>query len=281
MTDGGSAPTGFEPLSHPCRLRILAALGEQLRERPSEPSVGFSDLRRRVGMRDSGNFNYHLDRLAGRFVREADGGYRLTVLGLRIVAAVVSGRYDGGEPMGPRPLGDDCPVCGEELAVRYEGGLLRVSCADGHEFTNSLPRESVEGRDIDRVVDVFVQRTRRDMELASAGVCPMCDGSLDWSVGPPFDDDFPHFSTRCTRCGALFDLPVLVPLLAEPEVIAFYHERGIDVRRRAPWASMFYRDVRVEARADPVRVTVVVDVRGDALTGTIDDSLTVRDVDLG
>jgi len=270
---------GFGALSHPRRLQILEALGERLTEAPEEPSVGFSDLRRRIGMRDSGNFNYHLDRLVGQFVRKTDDGYRLTAAGLQVVAAAISGVYEAGEPLGPAAIGDDCPACGAALTAQYEAGLLTVSCPDGHEFRNQLPRGSVDERGLDGIVELLTLRTHQDMELASEGVCPVCNAQLDWSGEPSLGAEFPHFSNQCERCGAIVEVPVVVPLLADPAVVAFYHEQGIDIRRRPLWAPEFYRGVDVETRTDPLRIDVAVAVDGETLTGTLDETLDVREVE--
>ena len=89
-------------------LRELAAADEPLR---------FSELRQRIGMDDTGRFNYHLGELRGRFVREVDGGYELGHAGERVVlaagdldpegAAALTDAYEGATD------DDACPVCGE------------------------------------------------------------------------------------------------------------------------------------------------------------------------
>ena len=55
---------GFEVLGNETRMEILRALGEA-----GEP-LQFSELRERVGVRDSGQLNYHLERVVGQFVRK-------------------------------------------------------------------------------------------------------------------------------------------------------------------------------------------------------------------
>lgn len=49
--------------------------------------LSFSTLRRRVGVSDSGRFNYHLDQLTGQLVRKTDDRYTLTRVGERLVHA--------------------------------------------------------------------------------------------------------------------------------------------------------------------------------------------------
>lgn len=90
-TDGGgtedrqvpAAVETFTLLSDETRVRILVALSEA-----SECPLRFSELRSRVGVADSGQFNYHLDRLRGRLVVKTEDGYALTETG-RAVARLL------------------------------------------------------------------------------------------------------------------------------------------------------------------------------------------------
>lgn len=272
----------FEVLAHPTRVRVLAVLAEALRD--SEGTVGFADLRRRVGVRDSGNFNYHLGELRGRFVHEADGGYRITATGLRVVAAALAGAYDAGEPLGPTSIADACPVCGERLAAQYANGMLTVSCPDDHGFRNAVARRAVEERGLAGATELLATVTRTDLRLASDGLCPVCHGPLQWGDerlrADELDPAFPHFATRCGRCGAGVELPVVVALLAHPAVGAFYHDRGVAVHREPIWSTAFYEGVTVANGADSGTVAVSIELEGDVLTGTLDDELTVVSVDV-
>jgi hypothetical protein len=58
-------------------LSILLGLWEAFEPFTEENAVSFSELRDRVGTRDSGQFNYHLDQLTGHFIRATDSGYEL------------------------------------------------------------------------------------------------------------------------------------------------------------------------------------------------------------
>jgi len=276
--DGVIAEDGFEALADPTRLGILQALTEQLRESSEDPTIGFSDLRRAVGMRDSGNFNYHLDKLCGRFVRRTDEGYRITAAGMQVVGAAIAGVYDAGE-MNPAAVGDDCPVCGEALTATYEDGLLRVVCSNDHQFRNPLPPGSVDDRGSEELVELVTLRTRQNLELAVEGICPLCDAELSWSIEPSFDREFPEFSNQCRRCGAIVEVPVIAALLVHPGVIAFYYDHGIDARRLPLWAPEFYSGVDVGYDTNPVVVEVTLELDGDELTATLDEELTVRTIE--
>jgi hypothetical protein len=74
---GERATEAFATLGNETRLSILLALWEAYEPFVATNAVAFSELRERVGMRDSGQFNYHLDKLRGHFVRKTDAGYEL------------------------------------------------------------------------------------------------------------------------------------------------------------------------------------------------------------
>lgn len=87
-------------------LRELAAAGDPL---------AFSELRTRVGMSDTGLFNYHLGELCGRFVRQTEGGYELGYAGERVVLAAGDLDPEGAAALADAADGDGaCPVCGEQ-----------------------------------------------------------------------------------------------------------------------------------------------------------------------
>jgi DNA-binding transcriptional ArsR family regulator len=136
----------FETLDGGIRVEILRALAEH--RAASEPTVelSFSELRERVGLRDSGQFNYHLDKLRGQFVAKSDEGYDLTPVGQQVASALLSGVYEQGTDHDPVELDDDCPVCDEPLSATYETGVLKVLCPAEHGFSNTIPPGTFEGR---------------------------------------------------------------------------------------------------------------------------------------
>lgn len=83
--DESATPDLFDLLSDGTRRRILVELYQS-----SEPSLRFSELTRRVGVHDTGRFNYHLGRLRGSLVRKNEDGYRLTARGLEVAEAVLT-----------------------------------------------------------------------------------------------------------------------------------------------------------------------------------------------
>ncbi len=110
---------------------ILAAVGNERRiailyelqqaYRHDESSLPYATLKRRVGIRDSGNFNYYLQKLVGRFVFQADDGYALTYAGCKIVSALSAGIFAEQADKRRFDAPGTCYVCGEAaLVARYE-----------------------------------------------------------------------------------------------------------------------------------------------------------------
>lgn len=88
------------------RLAILRELAA------ADDPLAFSELRKRVGIADTGLFNYHLKELCGRFVRQADGCYELGDAGERVVLAASDLNSEGAGALAAK--GDqECPLCGE------------------------------------------------------------------------------------------------------------------------------------------------------------------------
>lgn len=86
--DDAALASLFELLSDETRLRIVSALAGYAHAHPDEPAIAFAALRQRVGIRDSGRFNYHLRKLDGVLVERTEDGYLLTDVGRRLVAVV-------------------------------------------------------------------------------------------------------------------------------------------------------------------------------------------------
>lgn len=77
----------FAVLGNETRLAIVLALEE------TDDPIAYSELKRQVGVYDSGRFNYHLEKLLGHFVERTEGGYRPRVVGTRAARAVTAGTF--------------------------------------------------------------------------------------------------------------------------------------------------------------------------------------------
>ena len=89
-SDQGKANEGigeaalFEAISHPTRIRILFAL-------ESDP-LGFSSLKRNVGLSSSGNLQHHIGKLGNLILINSDSDYSLSDQGQEALIAVKSVR---------------------------------------------------------------------------------------------------------------------------------------------------------------------------------------------
>lgn len=92
-------------LDNETRIDILRALAE------AERALSFTELREQVGIRDTGKFNYHLQKLGAYFVRETEAGYELGHAGTRLI-----GLADGNDDPMPADatVEESCPVCGAD-----------------------------------------------------------------------------------------------------------------------------------------------------------------------
>ncbi|WP_135366289.1 winged helix-turn-helix domain-containing protein [Halosimplex halophilum] len=191
-----SPDEAFEVLGNETRVAILSALGG------ADEPVSFSALRDRVGMADSGRFNYHLDRLTGHFVRNREAGYELRRAGERVVEAVLSGAVTAAPVLERTEIDHPCHFCGAPVAVRFREERVEVFCtecpgtysrtsspddsadagkaaADGYLGYHPLPPAGVAGRDPAAVFRAAWTWGHLELFAAAAGVCPRCSAALD------------------------------------------------------------------------------------------------------
>jgi hypothetical protein len=97
----------LEKLGNKHRIRILQVLIE------AETPLPFAELRRKVGIEDTGKFNYHLTELTELFVSRTDGGYELSQSGERVVVAASDIDADPTAIDSETRWAEECPICGE------------------------------------------------------------------------------------------------------------------------------------------------------------------------
>lgn len=115
----GHVTEAFFVLASETRLEILFALWELMDPLAGTSEVSFSELRDRVGIRDSGQLNYHLEKLEGKFVRNIDGGYELSQVGRTLVQSVVAGPGIDEPVIESTEVDKPCKYCGAPTAVFY------------------------------------------------------------------------------------------------------------------------------------------------------------------
>jgi DNA-directed RNA polymerase subunit RPC12/RpoP len=289
-TAGGLSPGEvFSLLGNEARIDILRVLWEA-RGGP----VGFSELRERVGMTDSGQFNYHLDKLRSHFVRKTEEGYVLRYAGSHVVAAILSGAYDHAGFDEPMPVGDDCQECGAGLVMTYENERATIDCPDcgDHVTSAELPSGVFEDRDPEAIPAVFDRWMQSQIRQVAAGFCMACDGKSVGSVRPDgfevdvpgldVDFDGPQVLYECRRCGDRVLASVGEALRDHPAVVAFFYEHGVDVLDAPSWCLDFLDDdATTVVSRDPLRVRLAVSHGGDSLSITVDGDVEVVEVERG
>jgi len=202
---GAVAREAFGLLGHDLRLDILLALLDRWRAAHTEPQR-YSELMRAVGERDSGKFNYHLDKLRGTYVRQVDSGYVPMASATALYRSVLAYRPTTESRVTTFPVGVTCPDCGADLRAAYEQQFLTVSCPDCAEtvegFTYPFPKNGLENRGDETVVRATYERARHHVNLARTGQCPFCAGTTTVTVDR---DTLAGTATDDTATGSAFD----------------------------------------------------------------------------
>jgi hypothetical protein len=270
----------FELVTEETRAAILGTLASETAENPKNPSMGFAELRETAGIEDSGNFNYHLDKLQPAYVRQTENGYALTYTGLSLVGTLRAG-VGAETSRGPKSLDAVCNLCGTDLTVDYEDGILSVLCENDHKHPQDfLPPNAVDGRTLEDAITIQTRRTLHACDLVRDGVCPACfdDVELEHRVL-----DAPQAShvlvAICEGCGRVSGSPVGMYLLREPAVVAFYHDHGIDITDTPLWdLDLVIADPTVSSE-DPLRLSLSVELDGERLALIVDEYAQLLDTD--
>jgi len=267
----------FAVVGNETRLRILEALWEA--ERPA----AFSDLRRRVGMRDSAQFNYHLDKLVGQFVRKTEDGYEFRQAGRAVIRSVLAGTLNQSPELDPFPVEGACVDCGHGLRARYEEEHFHIECPEcgrphgGYPF----PPGGLEDRTREEALDAFNQRARHLSCLSKDGVCPECNGRMETGVGYATGEDAMGLEVRvdyeCARCNLTTSSSTGLALLDDAEVVSFYRDHGVDLNDVPFWTlDWCVTDAHTEvASEDPWRLRVTIELDDEELVATLDGDLAV------
>lgn len=277
ITEDRSAQAAFETLAHETRVEIINALGD------AESGLSFSALREAVGERDSGQFNYHLDKLRETFIEQnEDGAYELSDAGAQVYGAVLAGRYTKSATVEDLDIDGSCPFCDGELTGAYRGTEFTVTCdACGEAMTQSaIPPGVFEPYDVEEYPRVAWQYLTTRQMIADAGFCQLCSGPVERTVEPvehSLDIELVTVRWRCQRCGGYF-LSTLPAGIAHHEVIrSFARDHGRDVDEpiwEAGWLLMGESWVEAD---DPLRIAIEVELEDEVLCMTLDGELSVID----
>lgn len=273
------AAEAFEVLGNEIRTGVVLALVD-------EAPLSFSELRERVGVADSGRFNYHLGKLTGRFVDKDEDGYRLRYHGHRVAHAVLAGSFTATTSFDPVPVEGDCIWCGEPaLRGSYEDEQVRIACgACGERIISvAFPPTAVVERTPEAALCAFERWSRRQAQLDRDGICPECASPSRVEL----DDDPPEslwlspvVHHRCDVCERTQYTAIGGAVLDHPAVLAFHDE---DPRTGPYWANPYLltnRHVEVRSR-EPWRVDVTFERDGERLVVTVDGDLSVVETATG
>lgn len=302
---GGSplAPDdAFAVIGNDTRMEILQTLAE------ADGPLSFSTLRERVGVRDSGQFNYHLDKLDGHFAQQRADGYALHRAGERVIEAVLSGAVTDAPVLEPTQIEESCPFCGAPIEVSFTEERVEfycTSCAgvfgaspaqasfdvEDHGFLGrlSLPPAGLKDRSPQEIVRAAWIWGELEVMAMSAGVCPRCAATVDRTIAVCSD----HNASvgRCEACGrryaanvevtctnCILDVSglITVGLAAKTELLQFLTDHGINPLTSHGWVTTNYDEEIRSVEPFEGRFTFTID--GDRLSLTVDEDLNVIEV---
>lgn len=286
-----SPDEAFAALSADVRVSILRTLWEI-----EGYEASFSELREAVGMRDSGQFNYHLDKLVGPFVARTDAGYELTEAGRQINGTIEAGVFTVEATIEPILLEAPCPICDGERTLVYEGETVLVecdSCPVSAQF--GVPPSVLAGRNRKEIPDVAGRYLLTTLQHLVNGFCIYCDGAIDRTVAPIdsyLDEDVEDVPSEiadrtdrlpfvtCTRCSVTATGGLSTILLTNPRVATWFADRGIDVRSDVVWEYAGLDPDRQRILGlDPVRAGARYDVDGSELRVEVDEELEIVSIE--
>jgi len=241
-----------------------------------------------VGVADSGQFNYHLDKLVPEFVQHREGGYALTHAGAQVVGAAVSGVYTDTDADIDVTMGECTESgCSGTLAASYEDGHVTVACdACDLRTVMHVPPVVVGTQDVEANPDLLQQFTLTEMQRLVRGFCALCDGPVEARVADGYltegPSDGPVRAVHvCQACGSISHTSAAVFVLDHPAVVSLLHEAGIDYRSIPLWQpppELAYEEA--VRSVDPVRIEVAVTTDSGALTAMLDGDFEVLETRL-
>lgn len=297
-TDGAFAVLGNET-----RIRILDTLGV------AEGPLSFSELRDRVGVADSGQFNYHLDKLDGVFVVKREEGYELLQPGRRVVEAIYAGVLTDELGVERIQVDHPCEHCGAPVDVRVAPGSIERYCTScpgtysrsstsgrsrptgrGYLGKLSLPPAGFQGRTAEEIYHAAQVWGHLEFLAIANGVCPRCSAAIERSVDPCTDHDADG-DDLCHACGNRYQIAVRaectnciyegmggigILTFGHPAVQAFKVNHGVNLVAPSPGDTPLSEREEEVLSIDPFAARITYQYHGDSLTLTVDEDLAVE-----
>lgn len=307
---GQRASDAFELLANETRLAILLALWDAYEPFEESSGLTFSELRDRVGMRDSGQFNYHLGKLEGVFVTSTESGYKLRPAGEKLTRAVIGGAGLETPSLEPTELGMPCPLCDSPTEITYRDGRLFQRCTECEGKlgeTDELPpgtlfiwRLEPAGLANRTPQEVYTAASIGSLQVAGSlveGICPECSGPIEKEL-KICEEHEPVADGVCPNCGRKDEFLTFFQCAVckfsgiaapsdlvsyHPEVIAFYYDHGVKFQY-----GLDYKEVtrvwelegaheQTLVSRDPIRIRVTIQYEGDELELMLDKDMNVLD----
>lgn len=298
----------FSVLGNETRLQILQTLGD------ADDPLAFTDLRDRVGIDQGRQFNYHLDKLVGHFVRKSEDGYELRPAGGRVVEAVLSGAVTESPVMERTRIDWSCWFCGApSIEVSYFEDQVGFYCTEcGGNYGSSyqpemptgppakdrlgylpLPPAGVNNRKPREVLEAALTWFLFEIEATAAGLCPRCSAPTEKDLTVCADHSYGDgmcercdrryavvLMSQCMNCIHQMEFVFGLYLFTVPAVRAFLIDRGLDPV--APSFERFFMRIGSYGEevlsTDPFEAEFTFTVDDDAITVAVDEDLTVEDV---
>lgn len=245
----------FTVLANETRIEILRALGE------ADEPLGFSALHEAVDIADSGQFNYHLDKLVGHFVEKSDEGYALRRPGRQVIEAVLSGAVTDDPQLDRTSTDQECMFCGSPTEIQWREGSLERFCTEcagswrrshgragspettdrGYLGRLPFPPAGLDGRTPTQALKAAWTWTNLEILSMASGLCPRCAATLDTSLSVCEDHDSSDglcavcdsrqavvVGIECTNCLYSSGGAAILKLLDSTDLLAFLTEHGLN-----------------------------------------------------
>lgn len=311
---GPHATAAFGLLANETRLAILLALWEAYQPHEESNSVPFSELRNRVGVRDSGQFNYHLGKLQERFIRKTDAGYELKRVGLLLIQSIIAGTGIEEPSFEPTEIKAPCENCGAMTEISYDNVYVYQRCPECGKADHSSEHPpgllkawtfeptGLSGRTAEEVFTASTIKNFARIALRFEDICPDCSGAVEWTLDV-CEDHISSSDEVCPNCGRE-ELAVVretctvckssgygtpaIKVLFHPAVIAFFYNHGIeigftgdtdliDIINTLNLVDQFDQKL---ASIDPIRLQISITADSDELQLILDEEMAVVDVEV-
>jgi hypothetical protein len=303
-----SPDEAFSTLGNEIRIRILSELGD------ADGPLSFSTLYDRLEVSDSAQFNYHLDKLLGHFVRKLDDGYALSRPGQRVVEAILSGAVTDDPELDRTSVEDRCSACDRQLEIAWHNGSIELFCADcqrrwerswgrvggpqeaplGYLGRLPFPPAGLKDRTPSEILQAAYTWTNLELLAVASGLCPRCAATVERELDVCEDHDASkgpcgacgtsyamRLTASCTNCLYSVGSAAAWGLLPTPELLTFVFDHGINPI--APNSAHRLDQVLNEYdetihSLEPFRATMTFTTDGNSLHLTVDRSLGIREV---